>query len=148
MQIRKYNLELDQNKHPVMVEEKATTYEGRPLNNPSFVADLLEECFRLSRQAEEKVYMISLDSKNEPIGIFEVSHGSVNMSCCMPRKIFIRALLCGAVNIIIAHNHPSGDTTPSRDDEEVKERLEAAGELIGVRVLDFLIVGRNGFYQL
>lgn len=144
MQIRTYNLELDDCKHPVMVEEASRAYSGTSLNNDYAAAEMLDECFSLSRQAEEKVYMIALDSKNNPIGIFEVSHGLVNMSCCSPREIFIRALLCGAVSIIVAHNHPSGDTTPSKDDLEVMKKIKCAGEYINIRLVDFLIITRYG----
>ena len=144
MEIRTYNLELDKHKHPLMVEETIKTYSGCGLNNKRAVVSMLEECFSLSRQAEEKLYMISLDAKNDPIGVFEVSHGTVDASCCSPREIFIRALLCGAVNIILAHNHPSGDSTASQDDLLVLKRLQQAGELMGVRVIDFLIIGRYG----
>lgn len=140
MEIRTYNLELNEYKHPVMVEDTSRVYSGGTLNSDSAAVEMLEECFSLSRQAEEKVYMIALDTKNNPIGVFEVSHGSVNTSCCSPREIFIRALLCGAVRIIIAHNHPSGDTTPSKDDLEAMEKIRCAGEHINIRLIDFLIV--------
>ena len=102
--------------------------------------------FRLNKQSEEYVYMIALNTKCRPLGIFEVSHGAVNSSICNPREIFIKALLCGASGIILAHNHPSGDPTPSKEDERVYKRIKDAGNIIGIELLDNIIVG-NGYFS-
>ena len=90
--------------------------------------------------------MIALDSKQKPLGVFEISHGIVNMTICNPREIFIKALLCGASGIVIAHNHPSGDTTPLKEDIESYNCLKEAGRLIGINVLDSIIVG-DSYYS-
>ena len=102
--------------------------------------------FRLNTHTEEYLYMIALDGKQKPLGIFEISHGIVNMTICNPREIFIKALLCGASGIVITHNHPSGDVTPSKEDIESYKRLKDAGKLIGINVLDSIIVG-DGYYS-
>lgn len=145
MRIILYNLELDKARHGVLVEEKLYEYAGTSLSNPQSVVTMLNTIFHLNRRAEECVFMVSLNSKFRPLGLFEISHGSVNLSICNPREIFIRALLCGATNIIIAHNHPSGDTAPSDDDVNTYCRVKEAGELIGVNLLDSLIIGDDYF---
>ena len=85
--------------------------------------------------------MICMNTKNKIIGVFEISHGSVNSSIVSPREVFQKALLANAVSIIVMHNHPSGDCTPSREDIEVTKRLVEAGKIVGVEVLDHIIVG-------
>lgn len=70
----------------------------------------------------------------------------VNITICNPREIFIKALLCGASGIVIIHNHPSGDTTPSEQDIKSYNRLKEAGKLIGINVLDSIIVG-DSYYS-
>lgn len=141
MRITLYNTELDENRHNVLVKEKAVNYSAESLNSPEAVTDMLNTVFRLNKQAEEHVYMIALNTKSKPLGVFKISHGAVDQSICSPREIFIRALLCGASGIILAHNHPSGDVTPSKEDMMVYKRIKEAGGLIGVNLLDNIIVG-------
>ena len=85
--------------------------------------------------------MICMNTKNKIIGVFEISHGNANSSIVGVREIFQKALLANAMSIIVMHNHPSGDCTPSREDIEVTKRIVEAGKIIGVEVLDHIIVG-------
>ena len=89
------------------------------------------------------MYMLCLNTKLRLNGIFEVSHGNVNSSICSSREIFQKALLGNAVSIILIHNHPSGDCTPSREDIKVTEKLKEAGKIVGVEVLDHIIIGQS-----
>lgn len=102
------------------------------------------EVFSFLRQ-ETKEYFISLhlDGKNRILAVDVVSQGSLNQSIVHPRETFKTALLSSAAAIILLHNHPTGDTTPSREDMEITRRLKEAGELLGVRVLDHIIIGDN-----
>ncbi len=115
-------------------------------NSPENVYKLATKTLNLLEAAEEYVYLITLNNKNKLTGLFEVSHGTVNSSILSPREIYIRALLLGATNIIIFHNHPSGDPEPSKEDIRVTKRLKAAGELLGVELIDHIIVG-NYYYS-
>lgn len=114
--------------------------------SPENVYKLAAKTLNLLEAAEEYVYLITLNSKNKLTGLFEVSHGTVNSSILSPREIYIRALLLGATNIIIFHNHPSGDPEPSKEDIRVTKRLKTAGELLGVELIDHIIVG-NYYYS-
>lgn len=143
MRITIYRSELDKNRHNVLVKEKAVNYTTESINNPQAVTGMLNTVFRLNKQAEEHVYMIALNTKGKVLGVFEISHGAVSQSLCGSREIFIRALLCGASGIILVHNHPSGDTTPSKEDTASYNRLKEAGKLIGINVLDSIIVGES-----
>ena len=98
--------------------------------------------------AEEYVYLICADTKCHISGVFELSHGSADSSVLKPREVFIRALLAGAVNIILVHNHPSGDPTPSRDDFQITGRIRESGKMIGVELIDHIIIGDPEYYSV
>lgn len=91
--------------------------------------------------------MIALDTKNKPVGVFEVSHGTASASIVGSREIFIRLLLVGASCFVISHNHPSGDCTPSKEDIEVTRRLKECADMMGLSLLDHIIIG-DGFTSL
>jgi DNA repair protein RadC len=94
-------------------------------------------------QDETKEYFIALhlDGKNRIICVDICSVGSLNQSIVHPREVFKTALLSSAAALILMHNHPTGDPTPSQEDLEVTRRLRDAGELIGVKVLDHIVIG-------
>ena len=94
-------------------------------------------------QDETKEYFIALhlDGKNRIICVDIVSTGSLNQSIVHPRETFKTALLSSAAAIILMHNHPTGDPSPSQEDLEVTRRLREAGDLIGIKVLDHIIIG-------
>ena len=146
MSISTYVVEKDAERHPFLVEEQKIEYGVSCIQSPKDVVDLINHAFRLRFMAEEYVYLLSLDSKGHILGMFEVSHGTVNSSHCNPREIFLRALVSGGNSAIIVHNHPSGDTSPSDTDIYVSKRLYDAGKLIGINVDDFIIVGDEGDY--
>lgn len=146
MDITTYITELSQEGHNMLVKENSYAYAKDCLKNPLEVAEMLNTVFRLNKKAEEHGYMIAMNTKSKVLGVFEVSHGTVDLSIVNPREIFIRALLCGAQGIILAHNHPSGDVTPSEEDRAVYERIKKAGKLLGIQVHDNIIVG-NGYFS-
>lgn len=86
-----------------------------------------------------------LDGKNRILKEVRVSEGSLNQSIVHPREVFSPAVRESAAAIILVHNHPSGDPAPSREDREITRRLKDAGELMGVKVLDHIIIGDGGF---
>ena len=87
--------------------------------------------------------LLLLNSKSMLIGECDVSKGTVNASLITPRELFIEALQKNAVAIIIMHNHPSGDPTPSQEDLYTTSRIKEAGDLIGIKLLDHIIIGNN-----
>lgn len=113
------------------------------IRSPEDAATIGRGLMRIHEEPEEYMYMICMNTKNKITGVFEVSHGNVNSSIVGAREIFQKALLANAVSIILMHNHPSGDCTPSREDIEVTKRLVEAGKIIGVQVLDHIIVGER-----
>lgn len=100
------------------------------------------ETFSFLRQETKEYFLaIHLDGKNRICCVDEVSVGSLNQSIVHPREVFKAALLSSAAAIILVHNHPTGDPTPSRDDIEITRRLKETGDVIGIRVLDHIIIG-------
>jgi DNA repair protein RadC len=96
---------------------------------------------RLQGLDREHCVMVTLDVKHRLLDVSTVSVGTVDHTFMAPREIFRDALLTGASAIFLAHNHPSGDPTPSADDRQVTRRLAQAGSTLGVDLLDHLVVG-------
>ena len=95
----------------------------------------------------EHFVVLLLDIKNKVIGINTVSIGNLDSSIAHPREVFKPAILSNAGSILLAHNHPSGDPTPSREDIEITHRLVNAGNILGINVLDHIIIG-DGYRSL
>ena len=86
-----------------------------------------------------------LNTKNHIVGVMEVTRGTLDSSLVHPREVFRGAILHNAASIILCHNHPSGDSAPSREDMKVTERIKQAGKVLGIDLLDHVIIG-NGEY--
>lgn len=113
---------------------------GTPFSLYKILRTLLEE------EDRENFLVISLDTKNHINGINVISTGTLNSSLAHPREVFKMAILNNSNSIIIAHNHPSGDTEPSNEDIKVTDRLIECGKILGIEVLDHIIVG-EGYYS-
>lgn len=150
MRVIKYKTKLTNDGKAVLEKELSVNYPelDRKMNSPEKVVILARDFLRLHEQTEEYLYMICMNVKLEMTSVFELSHGNVNSSIVSVREMFQKALLANAVSIIVMHNHPSGDPSPSREDVQVTKRMVDAGELLGVQVLDHIIIGRPGFCSL
>ena len=102
----------------------------------------------LAGRDREHCLLVNLDTKHRLLGMVTVSIGTVDHTFMGPREIFREALLAGASAVFLAHNHPSGDPTPSADDRSVTRRLASAGTTLGVDVLDHLVVGAGDWVSL
>lgn len=96
----------------------------------------------------EHFIVTTLNAVNKPIHTYIATQGLVNRTMVHPREVFWFAIKDMACGIIIAHNHPSGDLEPSFEDREITKRLEEAGEILGIPVLDHIILGKTGYYSL
>ena len=141
----KYTTKLTENKRVVLEKEVSV---NRPdlsykITSPGDAVIIGREFMRIHEKPEEYMYMICMNTKNNVIGVFEISHGTVNASLVTPREVYQKALLANATSIIVMHNHPSGDSGASREDIEVTRRLADAGKVVGVELLDHIIIGDN-----
>ena len=129
--------------------KRISIYGAKPnlkVDSPFVVADILMEDMRYLNKEYFKV--ILLNTKNQIISIEEISVGNLNSSIVHPREVFNIAIRRSANSIILVHNHPSGDPTPSREDINVTHRLVDAGNIIGIKVLDHIIIGDNDYISL
>ena len=124
---------------------KSSAREGLLFNSPDLVAQYFMEALR--HKDTECVVVVCLDAKGRMIEEKKLSDGSVRMSLISPRQIFLEALHAKAVNIILVHNHPSGDPTPSRYDKELTQNLYKLGEMMDILLLDHIIIGDNSYFS-
>jgi len=121
--------------------------EGEPqmlqINSPEDVYQLVRD--ELAAADREMLVSIMLTTSNHVIGVETVSIGTLNSSPTSPREIFKSAILANAFGIILCHNHPSGDLTPSTHDRRLTNMLREAGKLLGIKVIDHVIVSHQGF---
>jgi len=98
-------------------------------------------------RTKEHFFTVLLDTKNKVIKIEEVSVGILDATIIHPREIFKEAIKSSASRIVLVHNHPSGDPSPSEEDLQITRKLIDVGELIGIEVLDHVIIGHNTYYS-
>ena len=102
----------------------------------------------ISDYMKEHIIGIYLNARMDPLHVELISLGTVNASICHPREVFKPALVNSACSVILLHNHPSGDVTPSEDDLEVTQRLKKAGDILGIELYDSIIFKKDeGFYS-
>jgi DNA repair protein RadC len=102
----------------------------------------------LQGRDRELCVLVALDTKHRLVGVSTVSVGTADHTFMGPREIFRDALCSGATAVFVAHNHPSGDSTPSADDRLITRRLASAGSLLGIEFLDHLVIGDPGWTSL
>lgn len=127
-----------------MVKEASFLYGQRQINSPSDADSLMREF--MADADREQFCVACLNTKNEPTCISTVSIGTLNSSLVHPREIFKVALMANANSILLFHNHPSGNPTPSKEDLEVTKRLYEAGQVMGIEVMDHIIIGSYNHY--
>ena len=147
MKVTKYNLKISDGL-PKLVKEKSQEYSGDNISSSKDVVELMSSVYHLDKMAEEYIYAIGVDTKRKVLGVFEIIHGTVNRAVVSPREIYIRMLLCGACEMFIVHNHPSGDPTASQEDIKLTERIRLSSQLLNIPLLDHVIIGDPGYYSI
>ena len=118
---------------------------GRSLRSSEDVYRHFRE--RLEREQREIFYVVLLNNKNRKIREVKVSEGSLTASLVHPREVYNPVIRESAAAVIFVHNHPSGDPAPSPEDLEITRRLKEVGEVMGVRVLDHVVIGRDRYFS-
>jgi DNA repair protein RadC len=123
-------------------------YERPQLNDSRAAFDLLRQCWNdHTIDLQESFKVILLNRNNRVLGIYEASVGSTCGTLVDPKLIFIAALKAVASSIIVAHNHPTGNTNPSEADRQLTTKLKAGGNLLDIKVLDHIIVTSNKYFS-
>jgi len=133
------------------VKEQSVPYmdymKANHATSPDKVAEIMNDVFNIEELPEEHFFLLCLNTKNHITNISEVSHGTINASLVRPADVFKRALVANANAVILVHNHPSGEISPSQEDVTVTNRLRDCGDMLGVPVLDHIIIGHDRYYS-
>ncbi|MGG7176796.1 RadC family protein [Clostridium paraputrificum] len=116
------------------------------INSPRDIGNMLMG--EMAYLNQEVLKLIILNTKNKIIKVKDVFKGSLNSSIVHPREIYCEAIKCGGASIIICHNHPSGDPSPSKEDINITLRIKECGKIIGIDLLDHIILGDKDFISL
>lgn len=128
-----------------MVKERSVLYSARRIQSTSDADELVRQF--LDELDREAMIVVALNAKSEPTCLQVISIGSLSASIVHPREVFKVAILSNAYSILLAHNHPSGDTTPSQEDIKLTKRIKNASDIMGISLLDHLIIGSDGYYS-
>ena len=132
-----------------LVKESSVAYNlEKPIVNPATAAEIVNRVFDMENQPNEVFAILCLNTKKKIAGAHIISQGSLSSAIVHPREVFKAAILNNAASIVLAHNHPSGDPEPSREDIETTHRLVNAGNILGINVLDHIIVGDGKYISL
>lgn len=130
----------------LQVSDKEVDYSSNPiLDKPELAA---KELAHLGKLKQEHFAMLTLDGANRLINKHTITIGTLTSSLVHPREVFKKAIEDLAANIIIAHNHPSGNLDASDADRVVTQRLQEAGEILGINVIDHLIITKDSFHSI
>lgn len=133
-----------------LVKENTGLYDvdNTKITTPLSAYNVIQTVLDINSEAVEKFGIITLNTKNMIAGIHIISIGSLNTSIVHPREVYKPAILNNAFSIVLFHNHPSGDPEPSQDDIDTTKRLVEAGNILGIKVLDHVIVGDGKYFSL
>ena len=126
-----------------MARESSVLYDIRKISSPNDAVELGKRF--LQEEDTEKLIVCCLDTKNRPTAINVVAIGTLNNSLVHLREVFKPAILSNSASIILFHSHPLGDTTPSNEDKIITDRIKESGEILGIKLLDHIIIGKNSY---
>jgi DNA repair protein RadC len=125
-----------------VVKEKSMRYETNQILNPEDAVLLLQQfIIDYCNNDRENFIVMCLDTKHKINSLTLTSTGTLNASLIHPREVFKTAILSNAAAILLCHNHPSGNCEPSNEDIEITKRLQEAGKIMGIEILDHIIIG-------
>lgn len=145
MRINFYDARITDEGRTILMKEKGINYSNTAMNIPENIALMMQSLLHMNELAEEHCYMVALNNSCKVLGVFFISKGTVNTSLVSSREVFLRAVLIGAVQIILCHNHPSGSIIPSDSDIKLTKQIKEAGELLNILLADHIIISRNNY---
>jgi DNA repair protein RadC len=131
-----------------MVREKSVPYGDVRISKAEDVVRLWETIHAEGQPDREEVWLVCLDNGMKPTALHMVSRGSLDGALLTPREVFKTAFAANARFVILVHNHPSGDSSPSNDDRAITERIRKVGEILGIELRDHVIIGDGCFHSL
>ncbi len=128
-----------------LVRHSSVLYSPRKISSPRDAVSLIKEF--LDELDREEFLVITLDSKHQPTSINICAIGTINNCLVHPREVFKTAILSNSSSIMVAHNHPSGFSEPSHEDRQITKRLEDAGDILGIKLLDHIVVAGDEYFS-
>ena len=125
----------------IQLVKDRTIFSDQPISTPDAAVDMIGR--ELAEWDREAILILNLDSKNRVINMHVASFGTINYSATSMRELIKSSILSNASSMIMMHNHPSGDVSPSEEDIEITGNIVAVGKLMGIEVIDHIIVGSN-----
>jgi len=141
-----YLREFQGTRYRTMLVREGTSVSPVPLTEAKSVYQYIRS--GLENKDQECFISILFDIRMIPLGVSLVSVGRLHSAMIEPREVFKTAIIAAASALIIAHNHPSGDSRPSNEDLDITEKLKIAGDIVHIPILDHIIVGRDCFYSM
>ncbi len=127
------------------VKEKELPYGKKELNDSAKVVELSRQI--LKNQDREYILAIAMDARTKPVAVEIVAIGTVNQAVIEPRDLFKHAIISNAAGVVMVHNHPSGNPSPSEEDYKITAKINDAGRLLGIPLLDHIIVGDDSYFS-
>ena len=131
-----------------MVREKSVPYGDAKISQAEDVVRLWHSLHTKGQPDREEVWLVCLDNQMKPTALHMVARGILTGALLTPREVFKTAISANASCVILIHNHPSGDPGPSPDDEAITDRLRRAGEILGIKLRDHIIIGNGCFHSM
>jgi len=129
-----------------LVRDRHVPFEA-PVSNDAAVLQLWDALHPHGEPAHEEFWGVAVDRRNRPTAVSLIGKGGMSSAPVNPREVLQVALLSNAPSIILMHNHPSGDPSPSRDDHNITDKIVLAARVMGIRVLEHIIVGAEGHFS-
>lgn len=128
-----------------LVNEKTYEYNPTTIRNSIDVVKFIDDMEDIRNHTEERVYCIAMNAKNNIVSFSQIAQGGMNTCNIDIKELFKTILLCNASKFILIHNHPSGDSTPSKNDYQTTEKVKEASKIMNIEFLDHIVVAQNGY---
>lgn len=128
-----------------LVNEKTCEYNPTIIHTSADVVKFIDDLEDIRNHTEERIYCIAMNTKNKIIGFSQIAQGSINTCNLDIKELFKTILLCNASKFILIHNHPSGDSTPSKNDYQMTEKIKEASKIMSIEFLDHIVIAQNGY---
>lgn len=128
-----------------MVREKEVEYKQERIHNENDIVKFINEIEEINLSAEENVYVLCLNTKNEIVSYSEIAKGGISFCNFDMKTLFKNILLSNASKFILVHNHPSGDCTPSKSDINITKKIKDASKLMDIDFLDHIVIAENSY---
>lgn len=145
MRVNQYTL-INNAGYPSLIKECGVNYPTL-VRGPKEIVEMMRSLFFIETKIEEEFWVLCLNNAGKVNGVMSISKGGYSSSLVDMKSLFTRVLLLGATNIIICHNHPSGDCNPSSHDRELTNKVKQASELLDIKLLDHVIFSADNYFS-